>query len=789
MLARPMDSIPIELESPVLRARPPSSGNATVAVSGPPSLNGPLDRAMASIVAESLVAGPGARRHTIVDVLHGRALRPFIESLRQYLAVRLGDHERAEAVLQKVRAVVAARGSEALAKAPGVRARLFALGREIALREAERHALTGGEAGRPSALPWRPAADRTTELHLSALRDGLDGDEAELLELRHARELQPREIAFVLDSPVEEVMEGLEAATEKARRILRKRDGEPMRRLLLEAFALRTVSAEPRAEQWIGDGEELQPGALVAGRYVVQARVGTGAFGDVYRATDAEVPGHVVALKLLHQPAYSDDARQAALRELRLIASVFHPSVVQFKDHGWHRDRLWFVMPWYEGETLESRMEREPLTRAEALAIFRPLARALQAMHAAGIRHQDVKPDNIFLVQLAHGSAGDGESDEVLPVLIDLGVAATEAERLVAGTPTYFAPEVAAQFATVPRKPRVSTPADVFSLALALRNALEPATQDDVPAGAVDSFIESRARERPPRFTQRKLRFLQKTFDRWLALDPDERPTARELADELEVLIDPEVRRARRSRLLRGALPVLALVGGAFAATVLHFEGRADRLREHAAGQLEEVRSVLQIEGAERRRAEEAFAAERDQTVRLAAEREQLEERAESLEEQRARQLREAQARHEALSSELGTTRHTADELRAEIGALQQRTEQERQRLETLLASERQRLEGLLSTERRERGEAEREAEALASVVGEREAALAGARARLGAAEARADDLENNLASVIAERARLQARVRAAESRPVPAETAPSPPAGADPAEPLDAEL
>ncbi len=759
-----MDSIPIELAKPATIA--------TVAVDGPPEpswqqADGPLDRAMASIVA-----GQGGRRHTIVDVLHGRALRPFIESLRQYLAIRLGDMERAEAALQKVRAVVAARGSEALAQAPGVRARLFGLGREIAMRELER------EPRREGVLPWRGSGGTERALHHAAIRDGLSDADSEVLELRHARELRPREIAFVLGEPVEGVMERLELATEKARRMLRKRDGQPMRRLLLEAFALQTLSAaEHDRQEWIGDSEELQPGALVAGRYVVQARVGTGAFGDVYRATDAEVPGHVVALKLLHQPAYSDEARQAALRELRLIASVFHPSVVQFKDHGWHRDRMWFVMPWYEGETLESRLNRAPLSREEALQIFTPLARALEAMHAAGIRHQDVKPDNIFLVELAHGSALDGEGPEVLPVLIDLGVAATEAERLVAGTPTYFAPEVAAQFATVDYKPRVSFPADVFSLALSLRNALEPETQEDVPAGAVDAFIETRARERPPRFTNRKLRFLESTFDRWFALDPHERPTAGELAEELEVLMRPERRRERRGRLLRWALPVFALVGGAFAATVWHFEERAAELRDHAAGQLQEVRSVLELEGEERRRAEQLLGAERSESERLQAEREALARRAETLEEQRARQLRAAEARIEALDQELGETRRIADELRATIAEN-----------EAARSAERERLEGQLAGERRLRVEAQQEATELAAAVGQKEAALAGARARLAAADARADDLEESLADAIAARHRAVAEARAAaeararaERRATAAAETPTAPSGTEP--------
>ena len=219
------------------------------------------------------------------------------------------------------------------------------------------------------------------------------------------------------------------------------------------------------------------------------------------------------ALKILHQPSPSEVERERAPRELRLIASVFHPSVVQFKDHGWHEGRLWFVMPWYEGETLEDRMEREPLTRDEARAIFEPLARALASMHARGIRHQDIKPENIFLATLPGDSAP-------LPVLLDLGVAAEDAEQVFAGTPTYFAPEVACQFASVEEKPPVGHAADVFALALALRNALEPSTQEDVPSNAVETFIEARARAVPALPRNPQLRFLEPWFARWMALEP-----------------------------------------------------------------------------------------------------------------------------------------------------------------------------------------------------------------------------------------------------------------------------
>jgi serine/threonine protein kinase len=373
------------------------------------------------------------------------------------------------------------------------------------------------------------------------------------------------------------------------------RDEDRFGRIIMEAFAL---EARPRARENNHEGiEPLPNGTIVGGRYSVEARVGLGAFGDVYRAKDTEVPGHVVALKLLHQAAHSKSAKQASLRELRLIASVFHPSIVQFKDHGWFEERLWFVMPWYDGETLESRLQREPLSREEALKIFQPLARALAAMHAAGVRHQDVKPDNIFLARIP-GFGGD----EVTPVLLDLGVAATEAEMVVAGTPTYFAPEVAAQFASVEQKPAVSNKADIFALALSLRNALEPETQDDVAAGAVDTFIEKRSRETPHAPSRKALKYLTPSFDRWLNRDADVRPTADELAEELLVLALPEERRKRIKTILRWTIPMaLALLGASGAAVTAFYQQaeierrEANRARLTASGLRQDLADTREI--------------------------------------------------------------------------------------------------------------------------------------------------------------------------------------------------
>jgi len=712
-----------------------------------------LTRAAHSIAVSQTQAS--GRAHTIVDVLHGRAMRHYAEGLRQYLAIRLGGTEAAERALQGVRAVVAARSSEALVQPPGIRAHLYRIARSVALR-----ADTSLDLG---ALPWRKARNTRRQSRLQALRAGLQDRDAELLELRHARELRPVEIAFVLDCEVEKVLEDLERATERAARLLDKERGEHLRRLLLEAFALEGLTPTLQSGALPSEVEALQPGAKIAGRYRIQARVGTGAFGDVYRAEDDEVPGHVVALKLLHQPSYSESAKQSALRELRHIASVFHPSVVQFKDHGWHDGRLWFVMPWYDGETLESRLVRGPLSRAEARRIFEPLARALAAIHAAGIRHQDIKPDNIFLAEIP----GFGR-EEVLPVLIDLGVSATEAEMLVAGTPTYFAPEVAAQFASVKRKPRVNAKADVFSLALALRNALEPETQVDVPAGAVESFVESRARELPEMPMAKHLRFLEPTLERWMAFDANERPSAEELAEELAVLTSPEENRARRNRFLRWFVPIVIVLGAAATGGVAHFHARAAQQRLEAENARLAERSVRQdLQRSERRR----IGVEAD-AARLQRSRSELEVELAATETalgQTERALDQLESRHAALESraeELAESKVTlearAAELEAEIATKQANLEAQQAQVASLeeqlaalqvagdeLRASRDVLAAERDDERAARHRAEARAAAMQDELGDARTRVATLHARVAAADARADALETQLARAL----------------------------------------
>lgn len=566
-------------------------------------------RMMWARAAESMVAGEGVGP-TGTGVLQDRAIRHFGEGIRQYLMVRLAQPTLAEQVYNEVHHQSLAWPPQRLLQPPGAKAQLYALARQLA-DQALAH--SGSATRNRNSLPWKPPRPDLPSSYIKALnhfRTGLSPADAELLELYFVRELAFDEIAFVVGRPLREVESEMARLIPHAQQIAG--DAPPSRipglaGALIEAYSLGHLEVHSQAAPIEEEERPALPrGTLIGGRYALEERMGTGSFGDVYRASDTEVDGHIVALKILHHAAISEKARAAALRELRLIASVFHPSIVLFKDHGWFEERLWFVMPWYHGETLEERVQRQPLSRAEARQIFEPLARALAAMHAVGVRHQDIKPENIFLARTSGFGLGMTK-DSVLPVLLDLGVAATEAEVFLAGTPMYFAPEVAAPFAAVPNPVEISGKADIFSLALALRNSLEPETQEEVEGGAVEAFVQHRVAHIPAMPKAKKLQFLEPHFKRWLAVDPSERPTAEEFADQLAILTRPEERRERIMRTLRWLVPVAAAIGVAFAAVVLLLANqteiqryRAERARTEAAAakaglsELAEDISVLQ---------------------------------------------------------------------------------------------------------------------------------------------------------------------------------------------------
>jgi serine/threonine-protein kinase len=133
------------------------------------------------------------------------------------------------------------------------------------------------------------------------------------------------------------------------------------------------------------------------GRYVLRERLGQGGMGVVWRADDVEL-NRAVAIKFVAPLLAGDEAARARFtREARAAAALDHPGIGAVYEVGEHRGQQYLVMPYYEGETLKQRLEREPLSRDEAVSVLIELADALGAAHAAGLVHRDVKPGNVML--------------------------------------------------------------------------------------------------------------------------------------------------------------------------------------------------------------------------------------------------------------------------------------------------------------------------------------------------------------------------------------------------------
>lgn len=170
------------------------------------------------------------------------------------------------------------------------------------------------------------------------------------------------------------------------------------------------------------------------GKYELQEFLG-GGMSHVYRARDTLIGG-TVALKILSDAANRDpDARARFLREARMARNVSHENIVAIYDFGEEQGRPYMVMEFLRGETLRSAIEHGRTgDLASRLRIAIQIARAMECIHAQGIIHRDIKPDNINL-------SPDGKVK-----LMDFGIAKTEDMSITRagftlGTPHYMAPE------------------------------------------------------------------------------------------------------------------------------------------------------------------------------------------------------------------------------------------------------------------------------------------------------------------------------------------------------------
>jgi sugar lactone lactonase YvrE len=288
------------------------------------------------------------------------------------------------------------------------------------------------------------------------------------------------------------------------------------------------------------------------GPYVLDARLGAGGMGEVWRARDPRI-GRTVAIKVLPRELRADEDRLRRFeQEARAVGALSHPNLLVLFDVGHADGAPYLVTELLEGESLRARLAGGPLPLRSALKIAADVARGLGAAHGAGITHRDIKPDNLFIT-------ADGRVK-----ILDFGVAKLRRDRddedpgrtvtsgpetqagAVVGTPAYMAPE---QLAGRP----VDARADLFALGVVLHEMLTGAR----PFAAETAIEEQAAILRaapasmhgvPPAVESVVLRCLEKR--------PEARfQSAADLAFALDALVTSDTPRPGAPALAAGTAP------------------------------------------------------------------------------------------------------------------------------------------------------------------------------------------------------------------------------------------
>jgi len=306
----------------------------------------------------------------------------------------------------------------------------------------------------------------------------------------------------------------------------------------------------PAAKERADADPSFRSGDTLAGRFVLHDRLGSGGSGTVFSALDTKV-GDRVAVKILDRAVHDPANRERLRREIRATRSG-HPNVVSIHELHEEEGVLFITMELVEGSNLrEALEERGRMSLGDVIVIGGRIAAALDHLHAQGLVHRDVKPGNIMLS--AEGAAKLCDMGLARPMMA--GATVTET-KMVVGTPTYMAPEMA-------REGDLVAASDVYALGLTLYQCLT----GEVPlAGttAVDTLM-ARQHSRPGRVRIERRecpRWLDRLLDRMLDPDPRLRPTAAEVSEALEhgrYSWRPSRRGMKRTAVVVGVMAIAAL--------------------------------------------------------------------------------------------------------------------------------------------------------------------------------------------------------------------------------------
>ncbi len=314
-----------------------------------------------------------------------------------------------------------------------------------------------------------------------------------------------------------------------------------------------------------GAPREPVPAGERFGPYVIVALVGAGGMGEVYQAHDERLDRDV-AIKFV-PVALADDAaaRERFEREARAASALNHPNICTVYDTGQHQGRPFLVMELLEGQSLKQRMAEKLLPLQELLAVAGQVCAALQAAHAKGIVHRDVKPANIFvtaggqvkildfgLAKRAWDSAGSAA------VSASSGAAPTKAHSLtgnLAGTLAYMSPEQA-------QGKEVDARTDLFSLGAVLyemTTGRQPFQGETL--GELIRAILTESPRRPSQLNPAVPKGLERIIGKALAKEPQARyQSAGDMAGELIAFAESRRRRSRLAMYVAALAASFALV-------------------------------------------------------------------------------------------------------------------------------------------------------------------------------------------------------------------------------------
>jgi serine/threonine protein kinase/tetratricopeptide (TPR) repeat protein len=277
--------------------------------------------------------------------------------------------------------------------------------------------------------------------------------------------------------------------------------------------------------------QALQPGHVLGGRYEILGILGQGGMGAVYKARDREVDREVALKVIRPELAGHPDVLRRFKQELILARQVTHKNVVRIFDLGEAEGAKFISMEYVDGRDLHSILgERGKLPPEEAMGIVEQICQGLEAAHAEGVVHRDLKPKNIILDK--HGRVA----------VMDFGIARsrelsglTQTGDLV-GTPEYMSPEQA-------KGEEIDSRSDLFSLGIIFYELLIGKTPYAATTPAASLLKRTRERAVPPiKLDPAIPKFVNDIVVRCLEIDPQRR-----YASAREIMQDLEAQRARRT--------------------------------------------------------------------------------------------------------------------------------------------------------------------------------------------------------------------------------------------------